>query len=767
MFWQHPALARRKGRAVSPENLVPDARRFAPLPNPPQRFTVGIVQAACLLMLTSAALAQDAGSGAPEGNQREATSAQRVEIVARQSATDLRRAASVAKQIYGRDELDKYGDTNVLDVMRRLPGVNVGAGGPRMRGLGAGYTQILINGDPAPPGFALDQLSPAQIERIEVLRAPTADQSAQAIAGTINIILKEPPRRSERSLRVGFADGRDRPRGNLNLNLSETKAPLAMSLPISLFEWGRDNELTLEKRAPGTDGLTAVSEQVGLQETWGHGFNVGPRLNWKVSDDQTVALQTFAQKGWWNNRTDYRNRILSGQPFLDDNSAQNGTWQNLRGNLTWNNRFANDQRLELRAGAQRNDSTFDARNVRDGQLQLRSVGGADDRSVTQAGKYSRLLGESHSVTAGWDLEYRLRNEERTVTRNGQPVLPEFEGQPYDAKVSRQAVFIQDEWEISPKWQMYLGLRHESIATESRGTDTTVVNTSRVLSPLWHVTWKLDPKGRDMVRASLTRSYKAPNLGSLLARPSLNANHLNTNAPNTELAPDRIGNPNLRPELATGLDIAFEKYLPGGGMWSIGAFHRRLTDVVRNVTTRQPVSWATVPRYVAQPQNFSKASTSGIELELKGRASEWLPKVPEAAKNLNLRASLNLYRSTVAALPGPNNRLDGQQPWSATLGFDHRFTGMPLTIGGSLGLNPAYDTQLTLDQIQQRSSSRSIDLYGQWIFRPGLSMRVSAAAGVQPFGPPNGFTRTVTTGGDYSQVDRGTKPQFGVSLDVRL
>ncbi|MFY8087997.1 MAG: hypothetical protein ACOVOG_12315, partial [Rubrivivax sp.] len=69
------------------------------MPNPPQRFTVGIVQAACLLTLTSAALAQDAGSGAPEGNQREATSAQRVEIVARQSATDLRRAASVAKQI--------------------------------------------------------------------------------------------------------------------------------------------------------------------------------------------------------------------------------------------------------------------------------------------------------------------------------------------------------------------------------------------------------------------------------------------------------------------------------------------------------------------------------------------------------------------------------------------------------------------------------------------------------------------------------------------
>jgi iron complex outermembrane receptor protein len=147
-------------------------------------------------MLAAAGAVQAQGIGSADqgdGPTPQPTSAQRVEIAGRLGATELRRAASVAKQIYGREELDKFGDTNTLDVLRRLPGVNVDAGGPRMRGLGAGYTQILINGDPAPQGFALDRLDPAQIERIEVLRAPTADQSAQAIAGTINIILKEAP----------------------------------------------------------------------------------------------------------------------------------------------------------------------------------------------------------------------------------------------------------------------------------------------------------------------------------------------------------------------------------------------------------------------------------------------------------------------------------------------------------------------------------------------------------------------------------------------
>ncbi|MFN0184824.1 MAG: TonB-dependent receptor plug domain-containing protein [Aquabacterium sp.] len=713
------------------------------------------------------ALAQDAPvqNDAPSPQP---SSVQRVDIVGRQGATELRRAASVAKQIYGRDELDRFGDTNALDVLRRLPGVNVGAGGPRMRGLGAGYTQILINGDPAPQGFALDQLSPTQIERIEVLRAPTADQSAQAIAGTINIILKDAPRRSQRDLRLGLANGSERPMANVNLTLGESKGPLSLSLPVSLFEWRRENTNTIERRMPGTNGQPAASEQVGHQQVWGWGYNLAPRANIKFSDDQTLSLQTFAQKGYWNNRTDHDNRVIAGLPVLEDDNRQNGTWQNLRGNTTWAWRFREDQRVELRGGVSQSTWRFDVQNLRQGVERLRAVGGGTDEGLTQAGKYSLLLGQDHSMTVGWDLEARRRQEERTVTQQGVPVLPDFEGQPFDARVRRQALYIQDEWEISPQWQMYLGLRNERIRSVSSGGNTPVVNESAVLSPLWHLTYKLDPKGRDMVRASLTRSYKAPNLGTLLARPSINSQYTDTNAGNTELAPDRIGNPALAPELATGLDIAFERYLPGGGMWSVGMFHRQIKGLVRNVTTLGPVPWATVPRWVAQPVNFSSATTSGIELEVKGRAAELLPSLMADFKTLNLRASVNLYRSRVAALPGPDNRLDGQQPWSATLGFDNRFASMPmLNVGGSVSLNPGYDTQQTLDQLQRRSATRTVDLFGQWIFRPGLAMRVAASAGVQPFGPPNGHTTTVLANGDYSRFDRRTGPQLSLSLDMRL
>ena len=767
-FWQHPGLS-----AAGVGKLL--ETRVHPVPLARPRLSC-VCRAAALALLSAplAVLAQDAGPGgaAEPAPGQQPSSVQRVEIAARQGSTELRRAASIAKQIYGREELDRYGDTNTLDVLRRLPGVNVDAGGPRMRGLGAGYTQILINGDPAPPGFALDQLSPSQIERIEVLRAPSADQSAQAIAGTINIILKEAPRRSQRDIRLGLADGADRPMANANLTLGESQGGLGMSLPLSVFEWHRENRTTLQRAMAGTNGQPAQARQLGAQEVWGWGWNAGPRLNWRISDDQTLSLGTFFQKGFWNNRTDYANQVLAGSPVLEDDQAANGTWQNRRANLTWANRFRDDQRIELRAGVQQSRWTFDASNLRGGTLQQRSVGGGSDDGITQSGKYSLLLGAAHTLTAGWDLEHRDREERRTTTDGaGQPVLPAFEGQAFDAQVRRHALYVQDEWDLSPQWQLYLGLRNERIRSESRNAINPVVNASSVLSPLMHLTYKFDPKRRDQVRASLTRSYKAPNLGTLLARPTINAQFPDTSVGNTQLAPDRIGNPLLAPELATGLDIAYENYLANGGLVSIGLFHRRLTGVVRNVVTLRTVPWATAPRWVSEPLNFSDASTSGLEFEAKGSAADLLPKavagVLPNARALNLRASVNLYRSKVAAAPGPDNRLDGQQPWSANLGFDRRLTGLPVNIGGSIGFNPAYDTRLTADQLVQRSRTRSIDLFAQLTVRPGLSMRLAASAGVQPFGPPNQTTNTVLANGDFSSIERHTKPQFNLSLDMRL
>ncbi|MBP6246248.1 MAG: TonB-dependent receptor plug domain-containing protein, partial [Limnohabitans sp.] len=125
----------------------------------------------------------------------------------RNNDTEVRRESTASKIVIGREEIEKQGDATLGDVLKRLPGVTVqgapGRGGAiRMRGLGGGYTQILLDGERMPPGFSVDSLTPEQVERIEILRAPTAETGAQAIAGTINIVLREGQRANPDDLKI-------------------------------------------------------------------------------------------------------------------------------------------------------------------------------------------------------------------------------------------------------------------------------------------------------------------------------------------------------------------------------------------------------------------------------------------------------------------------------------------------------------------------------------------------------------------------------------
>ena len=125
--------------------------------------------------------------------ERPAQRVEQVEITGKNTASDERRNSTAAKIIITREDIEQYGDSNLGDVMRRLPGVTSGGragrpGPPMLRGMGGGFTQILIDGQRIPPGFSIEELSPDQVERIEIFRAPTAETGARAIAGTINKI---------------------------------------------------------------------------------------------------------------------------------------------------------------------------------------------------------------------------------------------------------------------------------------------------------------------------------------------------------------------------------------------------------------------------------------------------------------------------------------------------------------------------------------------------------------------------------------------------
>jgi iron complex outermembrane receptor protein len=243
----------------------------------------------------------------------------------------------------------------------------------------------------------------------------------------------------------------------------------------------------------------------------------------------------------------------------------------------------------------------------------------------------------------------------------------------------------------------------------------------VLSPLFHSIWRFSQESKDQVRLGLTRSYRAPTLTNLVAVPTLSGNYPAAGA-NTATSPDSIGTPALRPELAWGLDLAYEHYFNAGGLISASVFRRNIDDLIRNVTSLQTVNWSPQPRWVSSPQNFGRATTHGIELEAKFRLDELLKDAPQ----LNLRANYSRFWSSVEDVPGPDNRLDQQPKQTANLGMDYRLRSLPLTVGGNLNWTPAFAVQQTDAQLYYQGIKRVFDVYALWKFAPDAQLRLSAA-----------------------------------------
>ncbi|MBR7784512.1 TonB-dependent receptor plug domain-containing protein, partial [Undibacterium sp. LFS511W] len=119
---------------------------------------------------------------------------------------------------------------------------------------GSGYTQILINGEPAPSGFLLEQINPAQVERIEIQKAATADQSTQAVAGSINIVLKTVAKKRQASVKLGVAYSTGRPTANVSALYSERAGDLSYSLPVSAYEYDSSAEMKVSRYVAGSLG---------------------------------------------------------------------------------------------------------------------------------------------------------------------------------------------------------------------------------------------------------------------------------------------------------------------------------------------------------------------------------------------------------------------------------------------------------------------------------------------------------------------------------
>ena len=750
------------------------------------RFLLGACAAALCLLIglpvdAQPVLPTDAQS--PDAPPGPGKATQQVEIIAPATGSDgsaERRRSTASRIIIGREEIERQGDSSLAEVLKRLPGVTVGGvpgrgGAPRMRGMGGGYTQILIDGQRMAFGFSLDSISPDQIERIEIIRAPVAETGARAIAGSINVVMREDFKRKANEFKFGggLEDGRRLQSGGSWLYSGQTDS-LGYNLSASGFQQELANDGSTHIANAKADGTpTLVQDLHSLSTDKRSGLFLNSRLQFRLGQGENLDLTPFAHVT--RVHTDGVGTLAqsaggAAAPYTLANWTTQAQTELARLNGSWQFGTASGAKVQLRFGgmlAHSQSNTlrheFGAGNVTAPLRDKTDNGDTRDSSLSTNGKYSQLLAERHSFSTGYEVEAGRRNDRRTTTEDGIATLTEF-GDNLLARTSRLAAYAQDEWDWSKTFSFYAGLRWEAITTQSDSAIAKVDNRSAVLTPLAHAVWRLPDSPRDQVRLSLTRSYRSPNTSQLIARPTISSLApvgVDRKGGNDPTSADRAGNPNLLPELAWGMDLAFEHYLDAGGLVSANLFVRQIDNLIRTVRSQEVVTWADVPRWVARPQNIGSALSTGIELEAKARASDLIT----TDLPLSLRANLSLFASKVDQVKGPNNRLDQQPNYTLNLGGDLPLRGTPLTVGGNLNFTPSFVVQQIDNQVFRQGLKRVVDGYALWRFSGDASARLSVAnASASDF---ESGTTTFLADGSSAASDSRNRSYTTVTLRAEL
>ena len=638
----------------------------------------------------------------------------RIEITSgRDNDTQQRRESTASKIVIGREEIERQGDANLGEILKRMPGITLGGapgrgGGIRMRGLSQGYTQILLDGQRVPPGFSIESLTPEMIERVEIYRAPTAETGAQAIAGTINIITREGRKGMPTELKVGssFQGGYASPTASLVKYHDADKWTANYTLSVNRYAAPDHSETELERVGLNPTVRRRVSDSHYARE----GLHATARLQLKGDPGETFTLMPFVALSQGSTPGSLWASQTGSQSATANTQTDNKFWV-ARLNGQWKRKLSNDSNMEWKFNVGGWNSHSQSNQASTNASVLPSIAEdshIQDRSASLGGKYTNVMGGGHQWVSGAELE----SVRRTQTVVGQydfgtppPLNANSELQ---AQSKRYAIYSQDEWQLTPHWATHLGARYESLTTQGATGASEVTNRNSVFTPLLHAMWRPNPESRDQVRTSLTKSFKTPGMASLLAR------RIYSKDPSSPTSPDTMGNPDLKPEVATGLDVSVERYLPQGGVLSATLFHRRIQNLIRNVTRPDGAG------YLSRPENISQAVTEGVELEAKFRMDQWI----EDAPHIDLRNNLSFYRSRVLSVMGPDNRLDQQPSVTANVGADYRLKALPLTIGGNINYNPGYNTRLSAEQSVTVSQKRVMDVYGLWRVDGSTAWRVT-------------------------------------------
>jgi iron complex outermembrane recepter protein len=157
--------------------------------------------AALLAVLPALAQAQSAPPSDADQNRESEISTSNEIVVQGQITYRNRSEEAEPVLVYDADYFQRFEPLTAGDALKRVPSVTflsdvIESDGARLRGLEPGYTQILINGEKVPGSnadrsFFLDRIPAELIKQVEIVRSSSARRTGDAVAGTLNIVLRD------------------------------------------------------------------------------------------------------------------------------------------------------------------------------------------------------------------------------------------------------------------------------------------------------------------------------------------------------------------------------------------------------------------------------------------------------------------------------------------------------------------------------------------------------------------------------------------------
>lgn len=644
--------------------------------------------------------------------------------------TALPAAASDALvQVIGREELTRYGDRTLQDALRRVPGLNVDVDGRlQLRGLGRGYTQVLLDGRPLGTqgdGPVLDDLDLAAIERVEIVRGRTASDGGEGIAGTVRVITRQAGGPARRSTTVELQAGHERLSPTIGVDLADRLSPQLSGQ--AALRWQR--EASTRARRVHSQWVSDYGGVVYTDQTQrSQGERSQSRLNgsgalaWQDDTDR-LALGLLAVGGpvRSSERSRRRTQSFDGSATQVSEDTQTvhddepGSWH-LEPNAQWRHRLDDGATLQAQWSGSRafSHSRWQLRTEDDtGEVTDDEGEDSRDTETTQrlALGWDRPLGHGARLSLGGQT---LREQRANDTR--------ADGETERDRLRRRtrALHVQAHWQAEAAWQLEAGWRQEHGELELNGQTLrqydlglpSLAATGPLAADLqWH--------------AGLSRSDRQPRLRDL------SPGGRSTGSYNQPWYPDVRGNPGLRNETADGLDVGLTGQR-GPLQWALNAYARRIDQaIVFRVAQGDDGRW------VLSPANLGRAQAQGLEARGEIDLSELSADSPWHLP-LTLRADLSLHQSHVDGLPSPS-RLPGQAPLQLNLGGDAR-PGGAFSAGATLhyeapfasralpsttftpGTGTANDSSTRVVQAAQCT----LDAYALWALDGGQRLRLRAS-----------------------------------------